>query len=55
MIANAVVPEDLALVARLADGEEAVEGLTIDQDMRWSIAAKHVAYGMPGAAERVTA
>ncbi|MBK8558871.1 aminopeptidase N [Candidatus Amarobacter glycogenicus] len=55
LIANAVVPEDLALVARLADGEEAVEGLMIDQDMRWSIAAKHVAYGMPGAAERVTA
>jgi aminopeptidase N len=55
LIGNATVPEDLALVARLADGEETIEGLTIDQDMRWAIAAKHVAHGVSGAEERVAA
>jgi aminopeptidase N len=55
LIANSVVLEDLQLVAQLADGGEVVEGLTIDQDMRWAIAAKHVAHGIPGAAERVAA
>ena len=55
LIANAMVPEDLLLVARLADGDETIEGLTIDQDMRWSIAAKHVAYGLTGAGDRVAA
>jgi aminopeptidase N len=55
LIGNAVVPEDLQLVARLADGDEVIDGVTIDQDMRWAIAAKHVAYGVPGAAERVAA
>jgi aminopeptidase N len=55
LIANSIVPEDLLLVARLADGGETIDGVTIDQDMRWAIAAKHVAYGMPGAADRVTA
>ncbi len=55
LIANAVTPEDLALVGRLADGEEAIPGVAIDQDMRWAIAAKHVAYGLPGAQARVDA
>jgi aminopeptidase N len=55
LITNATVPEDLLLAARLADGDEVIDGVTIDQDMRWSIAAKHVAYGMPGAADRVAA
>ncbi|MGE0597997.1 MAG: aminopeptidase N [Dehalococcoidia bacterium] len=55
LIGNAIVREDLALVARLADGDETIEGVTIDQDMRWAIAVKQVAYGMPGADERVAA
>jgi aminopeptidase N len=55
LIAAAITPEDLALIQRLADGEESVPGLTIDQDMRWSIAVKAVAYGMPGGEERVQA
>jgi aminopeptidase N len=55
LIGNAMSPEDLLLIGRMADGEEPVDGLTIDQDMRWSIAAKHVAYGLTGAAERVAA
>ncbi len=51
LIGNAIVREDLALAARLADGEETIDGVTIDQDMRWAIAAKHVAHGIPGADE----
>lgn len=53
LIASAIVPEDIAVLGRLADGEEAIEGLTVDQDMRWSIAAKYVAYDLPGAQDRV--
>jgi aminopeptidase N len=46
-------PEDLDLAARLADGRLDVEGLSVDQDMRWTIAVKHVARGMPGAEGRL--
>jgi len=53
LIGVASAPEDLALIARLADGDEKVPGLEIDQDMRWAIAAKHVANGMPNAQKRV--
>lgn len=53
LIGVATDPEYLKLLARLADGAEAIEGLTIDQDMRWSIAIKHVAYGIAGADERM--
>jgi aminopeptidase N len=48
-------PEYLTLLGKLADGAETVEGLTIDQDMRWSIAVKHVAYGVAGAEQRMAA
>ncbi|AUX21545.1 aminopeptidase N [Sorangium cellulosum] len=46
---------DLALAARLVDGELGVEGLEIDQEMRWTVAVKWVARGMEGAAERLEA
>ena len=55
LIATASVPADLELIGRLADGLEVVPGLTVDQDMRWNIAARHVAYGVPGAVDRVNA
>ncbi len=55
LIATASVAADLELIGRLADGLESVPGFTVDQDMRWNIAARHVAYGVAGAAERVTA
>jgi aminopeptidase N len=55
LIATASVPGDLDLIGRLADGAESVAGFTVDQDMRWSIAVKHVAYGMAGADGRVQA
>ncbi|MGH2585828.1 MAG: M1 family aminopeptidase, partial [Dehalococcoidia bacterium] len=45
--------DDLLHVARLADGELSVPGLTVDQQMRWNIAAKHVAYGLPDADARL--
>ena len=53
LIGSALAPEDIALAGRLADGAEVVEGLTVDQDMRWAIAAKFVAHGLPGADDRV--
>ncbi|MFN8557656.1 MAG: hypothetical protein U0531_10020 [Dehalococcoidia bacterium] len=31
---------------KVADGEITVEGLTLDQDMRWSIAVKNVALAL---------
>ncbi len=55
LIAAASAPEDLDLVGRLADGAESVPGFTVDQDMRWNIAVKHVAHGVAGAAARVQA
>jgi aminopeptidase N len=53
MIAAAANHDDLVHLARLADGQESVPGLTVDQQMRWSIAVKHVAYAVPGAAARL--
>ena len=53
MIGNALTAEDIALTAKLADGDLNVPGLKIDQDMRWAIAAKCVANGVEGAASRV--
>lgn len=55
LIGCATVPEDLALAGRLADGAESVPGLTVDQEMRWSIAIRWMAHGVPGAAERLEA
>ncbi len=46
-------PEELQALMRLADGEDRIEGLTVDQELRWSIAVKAVAYGLPEAAQRV--
>ena len=53
LIGSAVVPDDIERVARLADGEENIAGVAIDQDMRWAIAAKFMAHGLPGAEDRV--
>ncbi len=55
LIGCAIVPADIELLGRLADGVEAIEGLTVDQDMRWSIATRFVGYGLPGAGARITA
>ena len=53
VIATAIAPADIERVARLADGDENIPGLNIDQDMRWAIALKFVAHGMPGAEDRM--
>ncbi|GIW17491.1 MAG: aminopeptidase N [Tepidiforma sp.] len=55
LIGAAATAGDVETLCRLADGEVAVPGLLIDQEMRWAIAAKAVAYGLPGAAERLAA
>ncbi|MCY3881598.1 MAG: ERAP1-like C-terminal domain-containing protein, partial [Chloroflexi bacterium] len=55
LVGLAVNPDDLAYVGHLADGEEVIAGFELDQDMRWGVAARHVAFGLPGAAERVAA
>ena len=53
LIGVAVTPDDIRHVARLADGEISVPGLTIDQAMRWEIAARYIGYGLEGAQQRV--
>ena len=55
MIAAATDPADLAVAAPIVDEEEAIEGLRIDQEMRWDLAVAFSAHGMPGAEERVAA
>jgi aminopeptidase N len=49
----AVVEDDLQHIARLADGAVSVPGLTLDQELRWTVAIKWTAYAVPGAAERL--
>ena len=55
LIGIAITPEDISRVIALADGELAVPGLAIDQEMRWDIAARAVAHGIEGAEARVEA
>jgi aminopeptidase N len=55
VIGFAINADDIRRVGQLADGAVTVPGLTIDQDMRWGIAARYVAYGLEGAQERVAA
>jgi aminopeptidase N len=46
---------DVARLAGLADGTETIPGFTLDQEMRWAIAIKAVAFGLPGADGRLAA
>ncbi len=55
LVGFAANPDDIARTGRLADGEEIAPGFELDQDMRWGVAARYVAYGMAGAEERVAA
>jgi aminopeptidase N len=54
-IGVAASPEHLEPLLDLVDGRARVDGLVIDQDMRWSLAIKSVAYGSEEAEERVEA
>ena len=47
--------DDLARAGALADGAERVPDFELDQDMRWTVAARHAAFAMPGADARVAA
>ena len=55
LIGLALGPGDITHCGRLADGELTVDGLTIDQDMRWSIAERYVAWNLEGAGDRIAA
>ena len=55
LIGLAITPDDINRVIRLADGDLSVEGLTVDQEMRWGIAARATAHGIKGASARVAA
>lgn len=55
LIDTATNAEDIGYLTALADGTEVIPGLAIDQDMRWSIATKCVAYGLEGGEARVAA
>jgi aminopeptidase N len=46
-------PDDLAELLGLVDGRWSVEGLEPDQQLRWSVAIKALAYGLDGALERL--
>jgi aminopeptidase N len=54
-IMSAATPADLEPLRALADGREAIDGLSVDQEMRWSLATKAAAFGVEDAAELVAA
>ncbi len=49
----AATPADLDRLVRLMDGTERIEGVEIDQDMRWGLLAKLVSFGRPQAEDRL--
>ena len=55
LIGAAQEPERIARVWALVDAGTGLEGFTLDQDMRWSLAVKAVAYGLDGAVRRLSA
>jgi aminopeptidase N len=54
-IGSAVAAEDVTTLGKIVDGNIAIPQLELDQDMRWTIAIKHVLHDLPGATERVQA
>jgi aminopeptidase N len=52
LVGMAQSPDDVSVLAELVDGQ-GIPGVEIDQDMRWSIAVKSVAFGLLGAEARV--
>jgi aminopeptidase N len=49
----AATRDDVERLAALADGREGIPGFELDQEMRWSVAVKAIAFGLPGAEERL--
>ena len=55
LISFAMNTTNIQLCLNLADGIEKIENLNIDQDMRWNIAIKAIAYNFPNSAQRLEA
>jgi aminopeptidase N len=51
----AITPDDVRQAARLMDGEVTIQGLEIDQAMRWSMVTKFCGMDLPDARERLEA
>ncbi len=47
--------DDLDRLSKLMDGEETIEGVKIDQPLRWAIVKRLIAFDRPGAADRLAA
>ena len=45
----AATRDDVALLARLVERDERISGFTLDQEMRWLVAIKAIAFGLPNA------
>jgi aminopeptidase N len=54
-IGMAATPEHLEPLLDLVDGRATIQGLTIDQDMRWALAVKSIAFASEEAEERLAA
>ena len=54
-IGAASSPGDLEPLLDLADGHQAIEDFAMDQEMRWSLAVKAIAHGLPDADDRLAA
>jgi len=52
-IAAAAAPDDIVQLLDIADGLTPGADLPIDQEMRWQLAVRQTALGLPGAADRV--
>jgi aminopeptidase N len=55
VIAWAERKPDVERLVRLADGAESIPGFAFDQEMRWGVAIKAIAFDLPGAGERLAA
>jgi aminopeptidase N len=54
-IAAAAEPADVTALARIVDGAPGAPAVRVDRDMRWEIAARAVAHGLPDAGARAAA
>ncbi|HUG47462.1 MAG TPA: aminopeptidase N [Candidatus Limnocylindria bacterium] len=52
-VAVAATPDDVERLTLLADGRETAGDFALDQDMRWGVAVKAIAHGLPDADERL--
>ena len=53
-VATAQQPATVSRMLEMIDRGTGISGFELDQDMRWSLAVKQVAYGIPGGQERIT-